>query len=743
MKWHWKLYLLSTSFLVSVVWGMYVFWGHSTTSLIFIHDSLTFGSFEHLKNNFFVLQGIYQGLNPHQSIAFLQIFLNALFYLLLNLLNQPVFITGYILFVLIAFLNISFSFIGFFHLYKDFMITKTNLRNTDLLPIILITIFYFVHPFNILNINNGIFFSFTYLAYGVLPLFLYYFLKILQGNIKKFELIFFILHCFLILSIITYVIPILFAVLGVFVLNLKNISYKILFRNIGISFFLILLLGLPVLVPFVLQAITPNFVETNMGNSTGSLIQGGILTILKNHIHWPIYGGWNPRSLYTFADYYRSTFFVFTSLSIYAVFLVNFLVNKKLLKDVNSYLWILLIGIFFAKGGTYPFGEIYNYLVNNVPFFGAVRSPDNKFSVLIPLSMSLIWLGLTRSKNIGYRINIAILILVIAVFGYPLLKKEVVVSEDNYPYSGSYVWNFRDEYKQIADFINQDKDVFFVLSLPAGIGHGVIETDKQLFIGRDIMNTILKSGVIRISDNENNLLSKMWQEGDFEGIGKFNVKYILVRHDVYKGDKKLRQDIRLIRRYGLEKKVSNRYFDLYQIPQTSFVPKVTTSSSGRIFFEKKSMVEYNLSIRGLSDKTDLIFRDGFNQGYKIYIDKFTDKDLETNVESINLNLFSKYNLVSFLQKPVFADTHKMVDDYANQWTIDPEYIKANFDKSYYKENPDGSIDVELTLYFKPQSYFYLGVLISGLTFLGCMGYLIVSWINGQKISKGKVIAKYD
>jgi hypothetical protein len=43
----------------------------------------------------------------------------------------------------------------------------------------------------------------------------------------------------------------------------------------------------------------------------------------------------------------------------------------------------------------------------------------------------------------------------------------------------------------------------------------------------------------------------------------------------------------------------------------------------------------------------------------------------------------------------------------------------------YKENPDGSIDVELTLYFKPQSYFYLGIIISGTTLilcLGCLGY---------------------
>ena len=59
------------------------------------------------------------------------------------------------------------------------------------------------------------------------------------------------------------------------------------------------------------------------------------------------------------------------------------------------------------------------------------------------------------------------------------------------------------------------------------------------------------------------------------------------------------------------------------------------------------------------------------------------------------------------EKPIFEETHHLVNDYANGRTLDADYIKKNFPKDYYKENPDGSIDVNLTLYFKPQSYFYL------------------------------------
>lgn len=87
------------------------------------------------------------------------------------------------------------------------------------------------------------------------------------------------------------------------------------------------------------------------------------------------------------------------------------------------------------------------------------------------------------------------------------------------------------------------------------------------------------------------------------------------------------------------------------------------------------------------------------------------------------------------EKPVFDDTHKLVYDYANSWTIDPEYIKANYPSSYYKQNPDGSIDIRMTLYFRPQSYFYLGLIISGTTFVLLLGYLGWSVVRRKNIAK--------
>ena len=47
-------------------------------------------------------------------------------------------------------------------------------------------------------------------------------------------------------------------------------------------------------------------------------------------------------------------------------------------------------------------------------------------------------------------------------------------------------------------------------------------------------------------------------------------------------------------------------------------------------------------------------------------------------------------------------------------------------------NSDGSYDIEMVIEFFPQRWFYLGLLISGATFLGCIGYLGLDFFRRRK-----------
>jgi len=68
------------------------------------------------------------------------------------------------------------------------------------------------------------------------------------------------------------------------------------------------------------------------------------------------------------------------------------------------------------------------------------------------------------------------------------------------------------------------------------------------------------------------------------------------------------------------------------------------------------------------------------------------------------------------------DDHFMANGYSNGWLINTVDVCENNNKC--KINTDGSYDIEITIKYWPQQLFYLGILISGASLVGCIGYLI-------------------
>lgn len=183
-------------------------------------------------------------------------------------------------------------------------------------------------------------------------------------------------------------------------------------------------------------------------------------------------------------------------------------------------------------------------------------------------------------------------------------------------------------------------------------------------------------------------------------------------------------------------------FFLFLINTRNFVSaqylNIITDSNSEIHYTINSNTNTSIKITRISGQINLIFLQNFHKQWFLKLEKFGKEDLcynsiEYTEICSNKNTISLNDLYTFLNKPVFEDSHTLVYDYANQWTIDPEYIKANFDKTYYKENSDGSMDIELTLYFKPQSYFYLGMIISITTLILCVVYLCFDMYKSKKL----------
>ena len=106
--------------------------------------------------------------------------------------------------------------------------------------------------------------------------------------------------------------------------------------------------------------------------------------------------------------------------------------------------------------------------------------------------------------------------------------------------------------------------------------------------------------------------------------------------------------------------------------------------------------------------------------------------------------FMQWEELSYLwRQPLRDDTHEMVYDYANGWKIDLSVITPTEGKietymdQWLREwwitpNPDWSYNVSLTLYFRPQSWFYLWLIISGTTLFWLIGWLLWDWRRKRK-----------
>jgi hypothetical protein len=130
----------------------------------------------------------------------------------------------------------------------------------------------------------------------------------------------------------------------------------------------------------------------------------------------------------------------------------------------------------------------------------------------------------------------------------------------------------------------------------------------------------------------------------------------------------------------------------------------------------------------------LVFSESYHPDWKVYIKtenvspKTRNKTWEIIEEYPNVHVrearhqmkLTPKDIFYLFKKPLSEKNHFLVNGYANAWYIDPKKIsKQNF---------------TITLYFWPQSLFYLGLFISGTTFLGCIGYLVYDWRRNRMVS---------
>ncbi|MEI7425482.1 MAG: hypothetical protein WCK16_00955 [Candidatus Moraniibacteriota bacterium] len=315
------------------------------------------------------------------------------------------------------------------------------------------------------------------------------------------------------------------------------------------------------------------------------------------------------------------------------------------------------------------------------------------------------------------------------------------------------VYEIPKSYYQLNEYLRNEKETYSIAAFPIN-AYEVYDWNRtynrfpqtyyfaENYIEKDLIYEKAANNLAEVSP----FYKKLFYGDDnaiLDSLKQVNAKYVLVWKNAYDITKKVNVAYsRFTALFGSNFKeiMNNNDFVLYE--NASFVNLLDYPN---MHFRKINDSKYILFLRAYVEGSELNFFSNFNKNWKLYLNNYSGKELCQKVIQNNSecessqNFFEGEELAYLYREPVFDNTHKIINDYANGWTIDADYVKQNFSKKYYKENPDGSIDVELVLYFKPQSFFYLGLIISGLTLTGLLSYLGYNSISKRRKNKLKKI----
>ncbi len=668
--------------------------------------------------------------------------------------------------------------LGFIYFQKTIKELFSLNNNTDT-EVFLGSLFYILSP--ILIINQLFVFLISIWLIGLIPIISYYFLKYLKTS--RFIYVFISAIWCLILGQAVYSIPWLFGFILPIILGLLIISLS--FNKKEIKYFIkkvIIFFGYI----FFSQAFwLTGFISTylNLGQDSfaSKFLSKGfidtftptIISTATGNIFYPLLGlfhrqipfdfDWKLKDV--FLEFYDKTF-ILNSIFI-VIFIFGVLNYKFFLKNTNKKIYLFLLisftfSLYFFTVNIGPLKDLF-MLFRYIPGFIMFRNFYDKFApgyvILYSTLISISLVMLTR-KFSSKRVIILAVFLLITIINFIPVKK--IVNSPLWTTHNIYkAINIPKEYLNFMDFIkNNISSTNNILSVPFGSSaYTVIKEDKSNNIYAGVSPIKIFSGVNDISghlsfnftkeaDIVDNLIVKRRYAEFNKVLFEHNINYILITRNVPKelGNSYLFnpdlfniQDQKFINAIvSKELRVSSaKNYALYKTKKSN-----SLINSKNVYFKKVSEVKYIIYLKSLSNPQELSFIDSYHVGWKLFIQKnpslsfcfnpvknsFTGS-VECKAES---KLVGLNDLAFLLEKPIFSSTHGLIYNYANKWEIDPEYIKKNLSPSYYKVNNDGSISVELVLYFVPQNYFYLGIFLSLIVFLSGAFYLLIKKYEKNK-----------
>lgn len=724
-----RLVILLAIFLIPFFLTIIFFSGVNKGEFLFIQDEFLILSRQESFNLFFTQNPT--DLGTANTAILIVTFFDRLYYAIVNQVGLSVLDSQKLLYFLKLLVIIVFPFIGLLKLSSLF-----HKRREDIVTFI-ISLWYSFNTFTLIYWHGNAFSITLLICYALAPLAFYYYHQAVFGTKNTLDAIKAVLVLFLMAFALYFFAPflLLLSVYTILYTLLKREKYLSVFKSILKLVVLFLPFASVLFLTFYDWIFNPIKTVNQAGGETYGNISGGLFYQLLMWFSWAIYTYWQPRNVYTFYQYFTTLPSLIAPFVLYALILWGGLDKKKNIFFL-IFIFLLLFSIFFAKGMQIPFGDIYLYLINHSTIFRIFRSPDNKFGFTIVFAVTVLLLIVSNR----YKKNLLILLIsmVIVIQSYPLLNG-VAIKGENTTTSSDRILSMPKQYQEVIAYLNNNsKSYGYIMPFPSvDVGHFELG-DGSIFIGQDLLPKFTHLPFLYISDFSGMIvithekLSMALKESSFDQLSKFPIRYFIIRHNVRRAN----MDTDLKNKFAKEFKLvfKNNEFEVYENPVA--VPLI---QSENIQFERINVVKYRILIKNLKKDQKLIFYQNYNASWELFpasaihtklCDNYITHKSVKAIECNTANSFSSIDdLANLWKKPVFSKSHAVYDSYANSWNISPSVIKKIPNDSFYKVNRDGSVDVELILYLKTQSVFYLGLIISACYFLILFAIIIISTVK--------------
>lgn len=382
---------------------------------------------------------------------------------------------------------------------------------------------------------------------------------------------------------------------------------------------------------------------------------------------------------------------------------------------------ITLIGILLSKQSNYPFFRIYQFLFDTIPGFSAFREASKfyiltliGYSFLVSSFVSLLWnnnekVTLLQKILKGLLIGLLTVVSLWNTIPYVTGDIEALTKPVHMPR----------EYQSYNDIIKSNKTYSRTLWIPADSRWATYDNLHPKISLINIMYGDWSSFLDKSSKSSEEAIITLLDEKYFNQLlDNASIQYVAIpgeydANELYTFGRRAAFNAKL-NELPFLKKVTMATDEVIVYKNSGIKPHLYTTTKlesinkkipyTAVNYESPNPSEYNIIIKGISRAFYLNFSEAYHPDWKI-----------------RAGTFHWYMIL--INKDYFMSDqyHVKNDAQLNTYFIEPATACKKFQCT---KNVDGSYDMLLTLYYKPQSFMYLGVIISSLTFLSCMAYLI-------------------